>query len=359
MVTAMPTAVPNRHAGVSRAVTISADLTPAAWNDYVRSHADATVDHLFEWQHVFTSTFGHECTYLAALRDGSVVGVLPLVQFRSRLFGRFVVSLPFLNYGGLLASDDAAACALVARARELTQAFGGTHLELRHVDRQRPDLPFRSHKLALTRTLPDSVDALWAGLDKKVRNQVRKAQKEGLTATDGGADLIDEFYQVFAENMRDLGTPVYARRLFAEVLHHFPKEARIFVVRCNGRPVAASLVLQWRGSALVPWASSLKRYRQQCPNMLLYWSMMEGAISAGAQRFDFGRSSPGSGTHAFKLQWGASERPMHWEYSLLSRELPPDQGPTNARFERLIAMWQRLPLPVANMIGPRVVRNIP
>jgi len=352
--TASPAPVPVRGQ-----VSVTEDVTASAWNAYVYSHADGTVDHLFEWRDVCTSVFGHACTYLGALRDDTVVGVLPLVQFRSRLFGRFVVSLPFLNYGGLLTSDADAQSALLARAKQVTASFGGTHLELRHVERQCDDLPFRSHKLSLTRALPDSSDALWTGLDKKVRNQVRKAQKEGLTAAKGGAELLDEFYAVFSENMRDLGTPVYSRRLFAEVLRHFPTEARIFVVRFGGRPVAASVVMSWRGVALVPWASSLKRYRHLCPNMLLYWSMMESAVASGARRFDFGRSSPGSGTHAFKVQWGATERPLHWEYALLSREVPPDQGPTNTRFDLLINVWQRLPLAMANAIGPHIVRNIP
>ena len=324
---AAPAATPALDTGP---VSVTHDIDAIAWNEYVHSHADATVDHLFEWRDIFTSVFGHDCTYLAAVRDGCVVGVLPLVKFRSRLFGRFVVSLPFLNYGGLLTSDAPAATALTVRAKELTRAFGGTHLELRHVDRQCTDLPFRSHKLALTRALPQSADTLWTTLDKKVRNQIRKAQKEGLVAVEGGAALVDDFYRVFAENMRDLGTPVYSRRLFVEVLRRFPEQARVTVVRCEGRPVAASVVMHWRGVVLVPWASSLKHYRQRCPNMLLYWSMMESAIAAGAQQFDFGRSSPGSGTHAFKLQWGATERPLHWEYALLSRDAPPDQGPTNA-----------------------------
>ena len=349
-----PTPVP-----IHGPVSITEDVAASAWNDYVYSHADGTVDHRFEWRDICASVFGHECTYLAATRGVNVVGVLPLVRFRSRLFGRFVVSLPFLNYGGLLASDVEARRALLARATQLTASFGGTHLELRHVDRQCDDLPFRSHKLSLTRALPDSAEALCTALDKKVRNQVRKAQKEGLTAAEGGAELVDEFYEVFAENMRDLGTPVYSRRLFAEVLSHFPGEARVFVVRFGGRPVAASLVMSWRGVALVPWASSLKRYRHLCPNMLLYWSMMESSIASGNRRFDFGRSSPGSGTHAFKLQWGAGERPLHWEYALLSRDAPPDQGPTNQRFDLLINLWQRLPLTMANVLGPHIVRNIP
>jgi serine/alanine adding enzyme len=355
----MLTAIPVTQARADVPVSIADDVSASAWNAYVHSHADGTVDHLFEWRDIIASVFGHDCTYLAAVRNATVVGVLPLVRFRSRLFGRFVVSLPFLNYGGLLASDDAAANALLTRAKEVARGFGATHLELRHVDRHCADLPFRSHKLALTRTLPGTTDALWAGLDKKVRNQVRKAQKEGLVAVEGGAELVGEFYQVFAENMRDLGTPVYPQRLFSEVVTRFRNEARVFVVRHNGQPVAASLVMRWRDVVLVPWASSLKRYRHLCPNMLLYWSMMESAVGFGARQFDFGRSSPGSGTHAFKVQWGATERPFHWEYALLSMDAPPDQGPTNAKFALFINVWQRLPLALANAIGPHLIRNIP
>jgi serine/alanine adding enzyme len=314
------------------AVHVTAAATQAVWDAYIHAHADATSDHLWGWRTVFEEVFGQEPVYLTAWRHGAVVGVLPLVRFRSRLFGRSVVSLPFLNYGGLLTSDEAAGNALVEAAISLAREFKASHVELRHRQRQRLELPCRAHKLALARPLPRTSEELWKETDRKVRNQVRKAQKEGLTAGAGGSELVGDFYGVFAENMRDLGTPVYAKRLFEQTLRAFEDRVRIVCVRLDGRTVAGAVMIRFRDTVLVPWASSLRAFRPLCPNMLLYWTMIEQATVDGARVFDFGRSSPDAGTHHFKLQWGAEASPLHWEYVLLTRESVPDQGPRNPRF---------------------------
>lgn len=331
----------------------------AEWDAFVATHPNGTVDHLWAWRRVIADALGHESLYLEARRDGTLVGVLPLVLVRSRLFGRSVVSMPFLNYGGVLATDPDALSALVEGARDVGIGFGASHVELRHTFRQVPSVPCRQHKLSMTLALPDRVDGLWSTLDRKVRNQVRKAQKAGLTVTAGGRELVDDFYAVFARNMRDLGTPVYPKRLFVSTMDAFGDRARIFLVRGGAQTMAAGVSLGLGSVMLNPWASSLREFRQLCPNMLLYWAMLEHAVGAGVTTFDFGRSSPGGGTHQFKLQWGAVEQPLCWEYVLLSGSEPPDQGPSNARFERAIALWQRLPLGIANLIGPPIARNLP
>lgn len=343
----------------SAPVTVSEATDAAEWDDFVSRHPDGSVDHLWAWRTVIAQTLGHRSTYLVARRGSRLVGVLPLVLVRSRLFGRSVVSLPFLNYGGILADDQAAADALVDGARGVGIAFRGSHVELRHTRRQCPALPCRQHKLSMTLAIPASTEALWSSLDRKVRNQVRKAQKANLEVVSGGAELVDEFYAVFARNMRDLGTPVYPRALFHATMRALQERARVFVVRHEGRPIAAGVSIGFRQTVLNPWASSLREFRHLCPNMLLYWAMLERAIADGASTFDFGRSSPGGGTHQFKLQWGAIEHPQCWEYVLLTRQEPPEQGPSSGKFDRAIALWQRLPLPVANLIGPVIARSLP
>ena len=340
-------------------LTVSDRIDAAEWDQYVQHHPDGSIDHLWRWREVFSRVFDHQSTYLAARRDGVVAGILPLVQFRSRLFGRFLVSVPFLNYGGVLASDAAAADALLAEAHKVAIRFGASHVELRHTRRQFTALPCRAHKLKLTRPLPATSDDLWAGVDRKVRNQVRKAQKDGLTAETGHVELIADFYSVFSRNMRDLGTPVYPKSLFVETARLFPQELLTYVVRLRGAAVAAAIALRFKDTVIVPWASSLREYRQHCPNMLLYWTMLETAVQRGVQTFDFGRSTVGAGTHQFKLQWGAQPTPLHWEYVLLTRATAPDQGPYNPKFAAAIAAWQRLPLWLANAVGPAIVRNIP
>jgi serine/alanine adding enzyme len=187
---------------------------------------------------------------------------------------------------------------------------------------------------------------------------VRKAEKAGLSTEVGGSECLDAFYGVFAHNMRDLGTPVYDRRFFDAILRAFPAAARVFVVRLGRVPIAASITIRWRDTIEVPWASSLRNHSDKSPNMLLYWTMLRTAIAERASQFDFGRSTPDEGTFHFKRQWGAAPQPLVWEYAGLEGELP-DQGPKNPKFRLAVSLWQRLPIAVANRIGPIVVRNIP
>jgi FemAB-related protein (PEP-CTERM system-associated) len=328
-----------------------------AWDAFVRASPGATGYHLWAWRRVFVRAFGHEPVYLLAYTDKQVVGILPLVSISSRLFGRTLTSLPFLNYGGVVAGADSVARQLVEAAGTIAEQRGCRHVELRHVGRRFEDLPCRQHKVTMLLPLEAG---LWDRLDRKVRNQVRKAQKSGLTAEHGGGELVADFYAVFARNMRDLGTPVYSRRLFEEVLAAFPDRARLHVVRLEGRPVAAGLTYQSsKTTTEIPWASSIRDYNTLCPNHLLYWSVIEAAIEGGQGVFDFGRSTPGEGTYKFKEQWGAQPVPLHWEYRLVGGNQVPNVSPTNAKFHAAIELWKRLPMGIANALGPFVVRSIP
>jgi serine/alanine adding enzyme len=340
-------------------VTVDERVTADEWDSFVASDPAGTVEQLWAWQHIFEDVFGHEAVYLAARGAAGLLGVLPLVKFRSLLFGRSLISLPYANYAGLVTSEPAAAEALVSHARHIGRAFGARHVELRHIQRQLSSTLIRQHKVGARLALPATSEALWSTIDRKVRNQIRKAQKEGLTVTTGGEELVDDFYRVFALNMRDLGTPVFPKALFRETLRRFPKFARVVVVRHKAMPVAGAVALGWRQSVLVPWASSLREYRPACANMLLYWSLLEEAVNRGHTIFDFGRSTPGSGTHHFKQQWGAECFPLQWEYVLPSGAAPPDQGTSNPRLQRLIRGWQHVPLPIANALGPALIRHIP
>jgi serine/alanine adding enzyme len=329
-----------------------------AWDQYVARHAAATSYHQWIWKDILEQSFRHPTVYLEARRASGVVGVLPLVEFRSRIFGTFAVSLPFVNYGGVLADDAQAAAALGEAAVARAEARAWRHVELRHLTRQYPQWPVRSHKVAMRLSLPSDADMLWQGLDRKVRNLVRKAEKAGCVAESGGVELLPAFYAVFARNMRDLGTPVYGARLFTEVVRRPQTCARIYVVRWEGQPVAASITLTHRGSIEVPWASSLREHASRSPNMLLYWAMLRDAVNTGASVFDFGRSTPGEGTFQFKRQWGAECSPLVWEYLGERGELP-DRSPANPKFRAAIAVWQRLPVWLATWCGPHIVRHIP
>jgi serine/alanine adding enzyme len=338
---------------------ITTDITPARWDAFVETHPDATAYHGWRWRGVFEKAFGHETVYLAAMDGDEVAGVLPLAIFRSRLFGRFAVSLPFVNYGGLCATAPAAVDALLERAASLARERRLAHVELRHVARRCPGLTAREHKVGMRMELPNDVARAWDGLDRKVRNQVRKAEKSALTARGGGVELLQRFYSVFSRNMRDLGTPVYSIDFFRAVLEACPNDARVFLVEHGDLPVAGGITLRHRGTVEIPWASSLREYRAQSPNNLLYWQIMQFAITSGAGTLDFGRSTPGEGTYHFKQQWGAQPFPLYWEYVLSGRAAPADLSPKNPKFGAAIAVWKRLPVALTTLIGPHIVRSIP
>ena len=326
------------------------------WEAFVSARGDDAGYHCWDWQQVFANAFGHDSVYLIARRGDEIEGVLPLVQIKSLLFGNSLTSLPFLNYGGVLAATPDAGAALVAAARREAEQRGCAHVELRHVSPQFPDLPCKRHKVAMR--LPLAPD-LWEALDRKVRNQIRKAEKSGLVVERGGQALVADFYQVFARNMRDLGTPVYSRRLFDEVLRTFPDRAQLHVVRLQGKPIAAGLTYRTASMVQIPWASSIREFNPLCANVLLYWDAIQFAQGQGAAVFDMGRSTANEGTFKFKAQWGAQPVPLHWEYSLGTADALPNVSPANPKFQLAIALWQKLPVGVTTRVGPMIVRAIP
>ena len=337
---------------------VTTHATEQEWDAFVEQSGDATGYHLWRWRRVMERAFGHRTLYLAARDGDAIVGVLPTVIMKSWLFGRSLVSLPFVNYGGVIAVNEDVRRALLDSAAAIASEEQVTHVELRHLVRRFDDLPVKQHKVTMLLRLAANEADAWTALDRKVRNQIKKAQKSGLTVENGGSELVGDFYAVFAENMRDLGTPVYSRRFFEEVLAVFPATARVFVARLAGAPVAAAITYGFRETLEVPWASALRSSRPLCANTLLYWHVMLHAIAEGRSTFDFGRSTPGDGPFQFKRQWGAEPSPLSWEYRLLKGDVP-NVSPTNPKFQMAIAMWKRLPVPVATWLGPSIVRSIP
>jgi FemAB-related protein (PEP-CTERM system-associated) len=348
-----------RDLTVQERLAVTTDLSPIEWNRYVLSHPEATGYHRAEWRGVFERGLGHRCHYLTVQSGGTVHGILPLVEIRSRLFGRALSSLPYVNYGGVLAETAEARESLLSHAMQLARDRGLAFVVLRHRRQVFPDLTPRTHKVTMRLPLLPDVDAMWQGLDRKVRNQVRKGEKSGLTTLSGGVELLNEFYAVFARNMRDLGTPVYGRQLFAEILGAFHTDAKIHLVRLAGATIAGALSYGYGQIVEVPSASSLREHRNLCPNHLMYWTIIQDAIRDRRTIFDFGRSTPNDGTYHFKEQWGAVPEQLWWEYGLLSGEQLPSADRKEASFQRRVEYWKKLPVSVANLIGPRIARLIP
>lgn len=330
-----------------------------AWDNFVDLHPEATAYHKFAWKKVIAKTFGHKCFYLAALDDSDWQGVLPLVHMNSRLFGNFLVSVPFVNYGGLLHKNASAAELLLQKAERIRRSLNASHVELRHVGRALQGLQTREHKVTMMLELAADQEMQWQQFNAKLRNQARKAEKSGLRWISGHLELLEDFYTVFARNMRDLGTPVYSKSFFRNVLEAFPKTTKIFVVYHKTLAIAAGIGSWFRDTLEVPWASSIGDYKSFCPNNMLYWEAIKFAIEKGLRKLDFGRSTPNEGTYNFKKQWGAVPVPLYWQYLMDECRVLPNLGPSNPKFHSAIRIWQKLPLSVTKALGPVIVKNIP
>lgn len=331
---------------------------PAVWNAYVASHARGTLYHRFEWLPLIARVFGHHVLPLAMVSGDRITGVFPLVHIRSWVFGRVLVSMPFVNYGGLLGDSSEIEEALWNAAIQIARKHDVASVEARHVSPHGFIEQSKQHKVGMILTLAPTIEAQWKAFNAKLRNQIRKSELAGLSIRVGGATDIAAFYEVFARNMRDLGTPVYHRALFTKLFEAFPEACRVFTVWDQEIVVAAAIAIAHRGTLEVPWAASRRDALPRCPNHRLYWELIQHAIKAGFTHFDFGRSTPGSGPYKFKEQWGATEVPQFWEYWTANGTLP-DVTPQNPRYAFAVRLWKRLPLSLTNRIGPSIVRNIP
>lgn len=334
---------------------------PEDWDRFVEAHASATAYHRAAAVSIGARAFGLRTSFLTA-RDssGQLCGVLPLIEQSSFLFGRFLVSVPFFTYGGILANDEDASQALVARAIEMARERRADHLELRHTAPiPGVKLAERLEKVSMVLPLPASEKDLSAQLGSKLRSQIRRAERESPEVIWGGPELIGDFYRVFASTMHALGTPVYARRFFDVVYEAMAGSIACLTVRVRGGVQAAAIVVHHRDRIEVPWAAALPEAKRTAVNMRMYWELLCYAIRVGAARFDFGRSTVDSGTYRFKAQWGAKPMQLHWHY-WLPREAPiPRINHSNPRYALAASLWRRMPLVCANTIGPLIARHLP
>jgi len=328
------------------------------WNGYLRRSGSG---HLFlraEWDDVF-AVYGLKTLRVAAVRGDRVVGVLPLVEQRSILLGRQLVSLPWFDTAGVVADDSAAIHALVAKAIEAAEVRKSQIVQLRQGAPIDVDSPIRTDKLLMRLRLEPDEDRLWDRFNPKVRNQVRKAEKSGLRAEQVGNEHLPEFYRIYSQNMRDLGSPSHHVRFFEAVFAAFPAEASLFIVRFEGKAIGGALTMANGDRLEVPWASSLKRYNRLCVNHLLYWTILQHACRGGFEMFHFGRSTADSGTYRFKKQWGAEGEPLHWYY-LTSRQRPVGAAMSpDGSYGWGARLWKRLPLWLTRRLGPKLIAGIP
>jgi len=326
------------------------------WDDFVSTRPDCSSYHRWSWREVFREVFDWPAVYLLAEEEGKVCGILPLI-WQKCLLRSYLSSMPHLKGGGIVADRPDIESLLLASAVESARRVNATYLELRQLAPHNLPLVSRDDKVGAVMEVEADSEARMRRLDKKTRNLVRKSLTFGMEAEFGGSALLTEFYNVYRCNMRDLGTPVYSRRFFSEILIRFPQDSAICVARQGNETVAAAFLIGFRRTIEVAWASSYRKFLHLKPNMLLYWNILTFAAEHGYQFLDFGRSGQGSGTYDFKMQWGAIPMKLHWGYWLNHRATMPSTKPTGMQLAS--RMWRRLPIAVTNILGPTLVRHIP
>ena len=351
-------AAPIDQAVTTRLAETASDA--ARWEAFVTRHAQSTGYHNWSWKKVFANTFGWKSYYLMAERNGEVCGILPLIWQRNWPFISVLSSMPHLKGGGIVADSVEAAESLLSEAQRLAVQLKADCLELRHAFLSEPclALPARTDKVTFVLALERDEEKMLKALDKKTRNMVRKSMSHGLTADFDTQDCVDEFYEIFCQNMRELGSPVYAKGFFREIRQAFPADTHICIVRHQGKAVAAALLIGFRNTIEAVWASSLYKYLDLKPNMFMYWNLFRFASERGYDTFDFGRCSVGSGTYRFKMQWGAQEVPLYWHHWRLDGTGLSEPNGTSSAYRFASWIWQRVPLQITSLAGPHLVKYL-
>ena len=329
-----------------------------AWDRFVQAAPQATFFHLAGWRGVIEQAFGHATHYAYAEQDGAVVGVLPLARMRTRLFGDALISTPFCVYGGPVAATPEAAAALADHAQDLMRAQGVPSLEFRRLHAPDPGWQEREALyVTFRRAITGDADADMKAIPRKQRAMVRKAIQNGLTSVSNRD--TDGLHRVYAQSVHNLGTPVFSRRYFRLLGEAFPDAHDVTTVLAGDQPIASVLNFHFRDEVLPYYGGGTSAARALAGNDFMYWEVMRRAgAERGARLFDFGRSKTGTGAHDFKRNWGFTPQPLHYCYQLRQGARLAEHNPTNPKYRLMIAAWRRLPLRVANLLGPPIVRGL-
>lgn len=328
----------------------------ARWDAFVMSQPAATFFHRAGWQTVIERAFGHRTHFLFAQRNGEIVGVLPLAQIKSRLFGHSLSSLPFCAYGGIIASDAQAFQALDQAAQTLAQQLKVGALEYRNLRAQHSDWPSKDLYVTFRKTIDSDVEANMNAIPRKQRAMVRKGIKAGLV---GEIDAdTQRFFAAYSASVHRLGTPVFSRRYFRVLKDVFGDDCEVLTITLQGKVIASVLSFYFRDEVLPYYGGGVDAARAVAGNDFMYWDLMRRACERGFKIFDFGRSKRGTGSFDFKKNWGFEAAPLHYEYFLVKDREVPEINPLNPKYSLFIKAWKRMPLVLANMIGPHIVKNL-
>jgi len=340
-----------------RKLDVADSVTACRWDDFVYTCPEATFFHRSSWQHIVRNIFRHSTYFLFAERDGRICGVLPLAHVKSRIFGNALVAMPFAVYGGVAASDSVVASALEAEAQTLASRLRVDHLEFRNVSQRHADWPTQDLYVTFRKEIRPEVEENMLGIPRKQRAMVRKGIKNGLLST---VDRnTDRFFALYADNVHRHGTPALPKRYFNTLLQVFGDDCEILTVTdSDGRLLSSVLSFYFRDEVLPYYAGDDESARHLAANDFKYWELMRRSCERGIKVFDYGRSKRGTGSFAFKKNWGFEPQPLHYEYCLYKRDSIPQNNPANAKYRLFIEAWRRMPIGLANWLGPHIVRNL-
>ena len=343
---------------------VAADVTVRAlhaqdhprWEAYVNTHPDATFFHRAGWKRVIEDAFGHRTHFLLAERGGDIVGVLPLAEINSRLFGHSLGSLPFCAYGGILADHDAAYRALDEAAQALATQLRVGALEYRNQVAQHAHWPTKDLYVTFKKSIEPEIEANMNAIPRKQRAMVRKGIKAGLT---GEIDSdTTRFFQAYSASVHRLGTPVFSRKFFRLLKDEFGDDCEVLTITLDGKVIASVMSFYFRDEVLPYYGGGVDAARAVAGNDFMYWDLMRRACERGLKVFDFGRSKRGTGSFDFKKNWGFEPTPLYYQYFLVADKDVPEINPLNPKYRLFIQAWKKMPLALANVIGPHIVKNL-
>ena len=325
----------------------------AAWDEFVLAAPEATFYHQYKWKTALEQAYKLRPHYRIAMQGQQVRGVLPLAEVRSLRGSRSLVSTPFANYGGVLADDDEVAAALLAHGHSLIDTLQARRLEFKSLcQAEHAELAELLEYFSLVLNLDADSEVVWKGeFNAKVRNQVRKAEKNGVTV-EAGIGHFQSFIDILRLNLRDHGTPTHSAKWFSVLRELFADQMEVSMALIDGQPVAGVWMFFFRDTAIAHSGASRREHLHLCPNNLAYWNAIKLACERGCRYFDFARSRRTAGTFHFEKQWGATPRQIYYQYFLRPGEGVPDMNPDDPKYKLAVTMWRRLPLVVANRLGP-------
>jgi FemAB-related protein (PEP-CTERM system-associated) len=342
---------------------IASDQT--VWDEYIDGHNDATPYHRFAWLLSIEQAYQHKNVSLLAFSGDKLVGVLPCIKMQKPFSKVSYCALPFCDLGFGLANDSSILKTLKSKALTLLTSEGGNNFDYRDSVNASPDDELVGKKVRMVLPLPENSESLMAGFKSKLRSQIRKAEKNGLTdLIDNSQKQIDDFYQIFAINMRKLGSPVHSKKWFECLFNNYAQHIYLSVIYSDAVPVGAGIVLRTGNKVAIPWASTVAEYNKLAPNMMLYWSLLEHVSNLGCTEFDFGRSTYNEGTYKFKRQWGAEPVPLAWSnlFSNLALSETTMAKKNIANVNQIRALvektWSKLPLGITTTLGPKIRKHI-